>query len=97
MHSGQRKVALNSFSLTRVYFPLDSEKSEGQSSHSSNVSSGGTVSASYNPHRLHFSLVKFIRGCKNRGGLFSVLIHKKGLNNKLLTELVVNVLIVNYF
>lgn len=52
VHSTHINVALNSFSLDRKYRP--STKSDEQNIHSSNISSGFVVSASYKPQRWHF-------------------------------------------
>lgn len=64
-HWGHTNVALNSLSLNRMYFPLGAKKSSGQSSHSSNTSSGVRWSSSYNPHRLHLLPGSSVRGCNS--------------------------------
>ena len=61
-HFGHQNVTLNSLFLNRTYFPSEALKSEGHNSHSSNLSSGLKVSASYNPHRLHFLPENSVRG-----------------------------------
>jgi hypothetical protein len=60
---GHKRVILNSFSLKWVYRPSGlGVNSNGQSSHSSNVSSAFSVSFSNSPHRLHFVPTNVVRG-----------------------------------